>query len=47
MEKEVKSINDHETFIVLEDHQPLPKGYEKIPYHFVFDAKFDGGKKED
>ena len=45
MEKEVKSINDHETFIVLEDHQPLPEGYEQIPYHFVFDAKFDGRKK--
>ena len=36
-------IMKHSLF--LEDHQPLPEGYEQIPYHFVFDAKFDGRKK--
>ena len=45
MDKEITSINNHQTFIVLEEHEPLPDGYKEIPYHFVFDAKFDGRKK--
>lgn len=45
MDKELKQINDYETFIVLEDHEPLPEGYRKIPYHMVFDVKFDLRRK--
>ena len=45
MKKEIDSINEHKTFTILEDDEPLPDGYERIPYHFVFDAKFDGRKK--
>ena len=45
MEKEVVSINDHETFIILEDDEIMPEGYKQIPYHLVFDAKFDGRRK--
>ena len=44
-DKEIESINKHKTFIVLENHEPLPAGYQKIPYHMIFDAKFDGRKK--
>ena len=42
MNSEVKSINKHQTFIILEEDELLPEGYQKIPYHYVFDAKFDG-----
>ena len=41
IEKELKQINDYETFKVLEKGETLPKSYTKIPYHFVFDVKFD------
>ena len=44
-DEEIESINKHKTFIVLENHDPLPPGYQKIPYHMIFDAKFDGRKK--
>jgi len=30
---------------VLEDDEFLPKTYQKIPYHMVFDVKFDLGRK--
>ena len=30
----------------MEKGAPITKGYKKIPYHFVFDAKFDGKRKE-
>ena len=42
---ELKQINDYETFRVLEDNERLPFGYKKIPYHCVFDVKFDGRRK--
>ena len=45
MINEVKSINKHQTFITLEEDKLLPEGYQKIPYHYVFDAKFDDRKK--
>ena len=45
MFNEVKSINKHQTFITPEEDKLLPEGYQKIPYHYVFDAKFDGRKK--
>lgn len=35
-------INEYKTFRVLEKYEPLPHGYERIPYHFVFDLKIDG-----
>ena len=45
IDNEINSINEHETFIILEDDEPLPEGYKEIPYHLVFDAKFDGRRK--
>ena len=45
VQSELRSINGHSTFIVLEEHEPLPDGYTQIPYHFVFDVKFDGRRK--
>ena len=45
MDKELKQINDYKTFIVLEDHETMPPGYKQIPYHMVFDVKFDLRRK--
>ena len=42
---EIDQINAHETFIVLQDGEPIPPGYKRIPYHCVYDMKFDGRKK--
>jgi hypothetical protein len=41
MGKEVGQINKYETFRVLEAKELLPDTYKKIPYHMVFDVKFD------
>src|SRR5210317_1397705 len=32
--KELKSLKDFKTFRVLEDHEKVPDGYIRIPYHF-------------
>ena len=37
-------INFYETFQLVEDGIKFP-GYRRIPYHFVFDVKFDGRHK--
>ena len=42
MDKEIMSINDFKTFRVLTEGEELPEGYTRIPYHIVFDVKFDG-----
>lgn len=45
VQSELTSINGHQKFIVLENHEPMPPGYKQIPYHFIPDVKFDGRKK--
>ena len=30
---------------MLENDEPLPEGYKHIPYHVVYDVKFDGRHK--
>jgi hypothetical protein len=35
------SSTDYETFIILDSGEDIPKGYQKIPYHIVFDVKYD------
>ena len=45
IQNELDQINKYQTFRVLEDDEPLPKGYRRIPYHFVFDVKIDGRRK--
>lgn len=29
----------------MKENEPIPQGYKKIPYHFVFDAKVDCRRK--
>ena len=42
---EIDQLHAHKTFIVLEEHQPIPPGYKRIPYHCIYDVKFDGRRK--
>ena len=44
IEKELNEINHHKTFREVSDHDDLQE-YQKIPYHLVFDVKFDGRRK--
>jgi hypothetical protein len=41
VETELKQLTDYETVIVLDSGEDIPKGYQKIPYHIVFDVKYD------
>lgn len=45
IQTELDQINEYETFRVLKDDEPIPGGYKRIPYHFVFDIKIDGRRK--
>ena len=38
---ELKQLTDYQTFIVLDSGESIPNGYQKIPYHMVFDIKYD------
>ena len=42
---ELDQIKEYEVFKVLPDHASLPPGYKRIPYHLVYDVKFDGRLK--
>jgi Reverse transcriptase (RNA-dependent DNA polymerase) len=41
IETELKQLTDYCTFIVLESGEAVPNGYQKIPYHTVFDVRYD------
>ena len=45
METEINQLLEYETFRVLEDDEPMPEGYKFIPYHCIYDVKFDGRRK--
>jgi hypothetical protein len=38
---ELKQPTDYQIFIVLDSGEDIPTGYQKIPYHMVFDVKYD------
>jgi hypothetical protein len=38
---ELKQFTDYQTFIVLNSGEDIPTGYQKIPFHMVFDVKYD------
>jgi hypothetical protein len=42
---DLDQIMDYKVFKVVPDGEPLPPGYTRIPYHIVFDVKFDGRLK--
>jgi hypothetical protein len=37
----ISHLTDYQTFIVLDPGEDIPKGFQKIPYHVVFDVKYD------
>jgi hypothetical protein len=37
---ELKQLTDYQTFIVLDSGEDIPTGYQKLPYHIVFDVKY-------
>jgi hypothetical protein len=39
--KELKLLTNYQTFIVINSGEDIPTGYQKIPYHMVFDVKYD------
>src|SRR5574339_1275246 len=45
MNKEISQLHESETFKVLDDNEKIPKGYKVIPYHCIYDVKFDGRRK--
>ena len=45
MDTEINQLNEYETFRVLEDNESIPPGYKFIPYHCIYDVKFDGRRK--
>ncbi|MEM7375623.1 MAG: reverse transcriptase domain-containing protein, partial [Bacteroidota bacterium] len=42
---ELSQIMGYNVFKVLEDKDPTPEGYKRIPYHIIHDVKFDGRRK--
>ena len=45
MDTEIKQLHQYETFKVLRKGEAIPKGYKKIPYHCIYDVKYDGRRK--
>jgi hypothetical protein len=44
IDKELKQLNNYKTLHLKQPHENL-NGYTRIPYHCVFDVKFDGRRK--
>ena len=38
-------IHEFSSFNVLDDGEPMPYGYKKVPYHVIFACKVDGRRK--
>jgi hypothetical protein len=38
---DLKQLTDYQSFIVVDLGEDIPTGYQKIPYHMVFDVKYD------
>ena len=45
MQIEIDQLHAHETFIALEEHQNIPSVYKRIPYHCIYDVKYDGRRR--
>jgi hypothetical protein len=39
-------LTDYERFIILDSGEEIPKGYQKIPCHIVFEVKYDSRHME-
>ena len=45
MQTEINQLMEYGTFKVLGEKEPAPEGYKFIPYHCIYDVKFDGRRK--
>jgi len=45
MEKEIRQLDEYKVFETVKELEEVPTDYQKIPYHFVFDVKFDLRRK--
>ena len=45
MRKEIKEIENLNTFIIQDSKENIPNGFKFIPVHFVFGVKYDGRRK--
>jgi len=45
IDTELASINGFKTFRFLDEGEKIPPGYARIPYHLIYDVKFDGRRK--
>ena len=41
----INQLHEYNTFKVLNDSEMIPEGYKFIPYHYIYDVKFDGRRK--
>jgi hypothetical protein len=41
---ELKQLTDNQTFIVLDSEEDIPTGYQKTPYHLVYDVEYDSNR---
>ena len=45
MNTEIKQLHQYETFQVLRKGEKVPERYKQIPYHCIYDVKYDGRRK--
>ena len=41
IKKEISQLDEYKVFRALKRDTPIPTGYKQVPYHIVFDVKFD------
>jgi hypothetical protein len=46
LRKSLSNLLINQKFIVIDSGEDIPTGYQKIPYHMVFDVKYDLIHKE-
>src|SRR6478735_2529933 len=45
MKTEINQLHQYETFKVIKKGEKVPYGYKAIPYHCIYDVKYDGRRK--
>ena len=41
IETKLKQLTEYQTFIAFDSEENISNGYQKIPYHLVFDVMYD------
>ena len=45
MQTEINQLHHYQTFRVIKKGEKVPDGYKPIPYHCIYDVKYDGRRK--